>query len=736
MKSKTGLRDFLLEIGCEELPADYMPDALDWNENSPLGLGVAAVAALLGSNVEWTELRTYGTPRRLVLHVRGVAPKVQKEEKGPPVQVAFDPSGKPTRADEAFAQRHGLKVSQLVQRETSRGKALWAEYEIPVEKVLAQVVPELIQSIRFPKTMRWDKSGVRFARPIRWLLALYGAKLVSCSFGSLNSIAATYGTRRGDQKRVSVRSSTDYFAVLKRLKIQLETGVGFRSESPDRSVPIEATYDKRNALLKQLEAAAKKAGGRLPDQATEEFDGLLNTATFLAENPTVQAGSFRTEYLELPAEVLATSMAKHLKLFSVFSPDGKKLLPKFLAVLEGKPGRPKQVMDNYDRILEARFTDARFFWQEDMKARLEGRMPPLSMLTFHEKLGSVADRIPRLTALMNFMADRISVEDHVRASIQPAADLAKTDLVTQMVREYPSLQGIIGSHYARLGGEGDAVVGALLEQYRPRTAGDPVPSTPLGAILSLADRIDTLAGYFGVGLKPTGSVDPYALRRQALGIVRILLEPPPGLSFVGLSIDSLFEQGIQSWGNRITTDPSKLKAELVLFLRERFETLSFAVHRIDRPLIAAVLAVEGSDFAGAKERLDLLRDWWTAAGSKRQKLERAAKVAERTGRIVRSVGSMDLPAEVDAGTLREPIEKELWETWNRAAPQVRSSLDRRQYGQAVEAYSALYPVVHEFFEKVFVMDEDLNLRRNRLTLLRQIFQGLAGRFADLSDLPL
>ncbi len=718
--------DFLLEIGCEELPADYMPGILDWDYPNSRGLSTAAASVFSESGIIWKELKTFGTPRRLVLLVSGIEPQVHESIEGPPLSVAFDAEGRPTRAAEAFAQKCGAKVSQLIKKETNRGPRLVSERSIPVKQVLAAAVPQIIQKIVFPKTMRWDASGARFARPVRWQLSLYGA-------GS----AATFVGRPDARRSVRFTGVSGYFSALKRSGIELEQGQPLRRDPDGTAAPIPFQRAKKEGLRRKLEAAALKLGGRLPDQTTEEFDWLLNTVTFLSEQPVVGVGSFRPEYLDLPAEVLETAMAKHLKLFSVRAKTGGKLLPKFLAVLEGKPGKPAMVMANMDRIIEARFTDARFFYEEDTKARTEGRTTPLSMLTFHEKLGSVSDRIPRLERLMRVITDQVKVEDHVRASIETAADLAKTDLVTQMVREYPSLQGIVGSHYARLSGESDGVVAALREQYQPRTAHDPVPATALGAVLGLADRLDALIGYFGVGLKPTGSADPYGLRRLALGVVRILMEPPEGVSFVGLSIDTLVEQGIQSWGSRIKLDPAKLKEELISFLRERFETLSFVNRQIDRSLIAAVLAADGKDFAGAHERLELLQSLWSQKqGPQRQMLERAAKVAERTGRIVASVRGTELPPRVDPGAFREEVEKELWEKWNQIAPQVKSSLDRRQFEQALQIYGGLHPIVHRFFEKVFVMDEDPAVRQNRLALLREIFAGLSEKFADLSKLPL
>jgi glycyl-tRNA synthetase beta chain len=698
-------RDFLLEIGCEELPADYLPAAID-------------TAVLSDSGVKWKEALTYATPRRLVLHLKGVEPVVKKKEKGPPAQVAFDAQGKPTRAAEAFAQRHGLRVPQLTREQTPKGEVLFAEYDVPAAKILAEKAPKIIEGIRFPKTMRWDSSGVRFARPVRWLLCLYGPNVVRFHFGATASGNVTFAGRADARKKITIAGPSAYFTALRKAGVQLEDG----------------KQVKREALRKKLEAAAGKLQGRLPDETTEEFDWLLSTVTFLAEDPVVAAGSFQPEYLELPPEVLQTSMAKHLKLFSIREKSSDKLLPKFLAVLEGKPKSAAGVMANYDRIIEARFTDARFFYKEDTKTRLEAKVPHLEKISFHEKLGTVVERLPHLPSLMNAIVASVRLS-FSGGLVRKTADLCKADLVTQMVREFPTLQGTIGGHYARADGEPAEVAAAIAQQYWPRAAKDAVPSTLLGALLSLADRFDTLVGYFGVGLKPTGSADPYGLRRQALGLVRILIEPPKGVSFVGLSFDRLFDESIQSWRTKITLDLETLRRELQAFLRERFEWLATREAPAERELVAAVLAAGDDDLAGAWERLQLLRRLWAGSGDgKRKTLEAAAKVAERTGRIVKSVKNLPLPDAVDPAILKEPEEKELWETWNRSAPQIKEHLERRQYEEATKIYSALYPAVHSYFEKVFVMAEDEGLRRNRLALLKQIHGSLALSFADLSNI--
>ncbi len=455
---------------------------------------------------------------------------------------------------------------------------------------------------------------------------------------------------------------------------------------------------------------------------------MLTTASFLAECPVVQEGAFRKEYLTLPAEVLATAMATHLKAFNLRDGQGR-LLPKFLVVLEGRPTRPAVVLANYERIVEARFTDAQFFWREDTKTPLAEKTSQLRSVIFHKLLGTLDDKAVRVATL----AHRLGVAD---AALARAIHLAKADLVTQLVKEYPTLQGIVGAEYARHDGEPPAVVQALREQYQPRTATDEIPTTPTGAWLSLLDRLDTLTGSFGVGLAPTSSKDPYGLRRQALGLVRILLAPPAGLSFLGVSIDSLIDEGIQSWGSKLTVAPTVIRRDLAAFLRERFIWL-LRGQGIEAAVLEAVLAADGSDLAGAKARCDLLQEWWRARTSAHgAALLQAAKVAERTSRILAGTNGAEIPEAVQAEALTEPTERALWSAWQAVQPQVTEALARRQYEAAVRAYGTLAPAVHAFFEQVFVMDERPEVRRNRLALLRQIARALATQFADVAKLPL
>jgi len=733
VESGPARHDFLLEIGCEELPADFMPGFLDAD---PEGRGLGAIAAQVfdGLSLDWKRLTVYGTPRRLVLRVEGVAPVVRIEEKGPPVRIAFDADGRPTAAATAFARRQGVVLGRLKRKVLGKEEVLIAEKQRTASQQLFEAVPKILSDLPAPKTMRWDASGIRFARPIRWLLALYGKQPVPCRLGMLRAERTTRGTRRSGGTALFVPEAAAYFEKMEALGVHLEQGASLQRLPDGTTRRIESVWPKRSALKKRLEQAARQAGGRLAGAGREMTEELLTTISFLAEAPEVAIGRFDPKFLELPAEVLETAMAKHLKLFGVRGRSGR-LQPNFLAVLEGKGSDPKRVLANTERILEARFVDARFFYRDDTRLPLEGRVPALAQVVFHEKLGSVADRLPRIQKLAETIAAAAHLPEPVARSIPRAVRLLKADLVTQMVREFPSLQGVVGGCYAAASGEPAEVVETIAQQYAPRSQSDPLPSGALAAVIGLADRLDMLAGFFAAGLKPTGSLDPYALRRQALGAVRILLSNPGGIAFHGVSIDTLFETGIQSYPG-FSVEPALLRS-LTAFMRERFEWLmAMEYGPAARPMIEAVLAADGSDLAGAALRLRVLAGLWNGPAKERQLLEQAAKVAERSGRITQGLGKEPLPGAVDAACFRGAEEKALWTEWQRLSPQLNGALNARDYAGAVRVYGTLYPAVHAFFENVFVMDEDVELRRNRLAMLRDIYGPVARGFADLSKLPL
>ncbi len=714
--------DFLLEIGCEELPADYLPHALRslqfsaWCQLDP------------GQGYRWRQIETWASPRRLVLIVRGLEAVVRWEKVGPSKAAAYDAQGHPTSAAQGFAKSQGVPLSVLQVKETPKGPCVVAQRAEPVASMLTTAVPAIIEGIQFPKRMRWGDGRTAFARPLRWLVALHGRQIVPCEIAGLSSERRSAALRRARTPWLSLASVADYLRAMQRAEIVLERLLKPTDYAPLpppgewASLPADPNPPKTEALRRKLVAVARAAGGQL--DTGEEFEELLATATFLAEQPVVEAGAFRLEYLTLPSEVLATAMAKHLKAFSVRDAQGQ-LLPKFLVVLEGKPTNLRVVMANYERILEARFTDAQFFWREDTRTPLADKVAPLAGVMFNKQLGMMAEN----TARLETVAQR--VRGRTDTALSRAILLAKADLVTQMVREFPTLQGVMGSEYAKHDGESAEVIQALREQYAPRTTRDPLPVSDAGTWLSLLNRANMLTGFFGVGLAPTSSEDPYGLRRQALGLVRILVEKP-----LPLSLDTFLTAALESWGARLTKPLADVRHQLRAFLLDRFRWWA-GEQRYPRELVDAVLAAATDDLADARRRLDALHALWRDPARRQQVLFRAGKVVERTGRMVQSAKEPDvLGRAVDPSKFTAPEERQLWETWTGVKTATADWLTRCDYTKASETYGTLYPALHQFFEKVFIMDENPDVRRNRLAMMREIYDLYANRVGDLSKLPL
>ena len=716
--SSAGPQDFLLEIGCEELPAEYLPEVM-------AALRAHATGAL-GSDKGFVSqgIEVFATPRRLALVVPGLAPVVRWEKIGPSKSAAFDAAGKPTGAAQGFAKSQGISVEALIVKDTLRGPCVVAVHEAPIVEKLAEAIPVLVRLLRFPKQMRWEASGTTFARPIRWLVALYGSSVVPCRIADVTSGRASRGLRRDGARSLEIPAAANYRAILQKSGIQLEW-CEKKSGSPIDDEPkegsSEAAWPKRMKLLEVLAAAARAAGGHL--ETGPAFEELLTTVSFLAESPVVQAGSFKRSYLTLPSDVLSTAMATHMKAFGVYDAAGK-LLPTFLVVLEGHPSTPGVVMANYERILEARFTDAQFFWGEDTKSSLESKCTQLSGLVFHKSLGTLDQKLAR-------MGQVAKVLGQTSPALARALRLSKADLVTQMVKEFPMLQGAIGAEYARADGEPADVVAALREQYAPRTAGDPIPASATGAWLAVLDRVDTLTGYFGVGLAPTSSEDPYGLRRQALGLVRILVEKP-----LAISLDTLWKSAIESWGSVLKLPASETQGQLASFILDRFQWWACQQRGYSRALFDALVAASTDNLADAADRLNQLNHMWQDERCRVEQLYPAGKVVERTGRIVASAPRKDSLGDVDPTLFVVPEERVLWESWQHVKQPISKLIDQKSYREATVMYGSLSAPLGRFFEKVYVMDDNLPVRQNRLTLLYDIHKLYATGVADLSKLLL
>ncbi|HOV79721.1 MAG TPA: glycine--tRNA ligase subunit beta, partial [Bacillota bacterium] len=492
-------KDYLLEIGVEEMPARFMEPAL-------LELKETASVILKEQRLPFKNVETYGTPRRLTLYVEGLAGSqepLEVEVKGPAAKVAFKPDGTPTRAAEGFARSQGVAVDDLIRKALGHVEYVFAvkrEAGRPAREVLSEVAPAFINGLHFPKPMRWGDLEVRFARPIRWIVSLFGDEVVEFEFAGLKAGRTTCGHRFLSKEPVVLACPEEYFKKMRSNYVLVD---------PE---------ERRRCIWQQVRELAAAAGGMV-----EEDGDLLDEINNLVEYPTALVGEFSRDYLKLPREVLVTPMREHQRYFPVVGPDGN-LLPKFIAVKNGTADHLDTVRAGNEKVLRARLADADFFFREDLKTPLAEKVPALKKIVFQESLGTVYDKVLRLSTLADYLASEAGASEQDRRVALRAAHLAKADLVTNMVYEFPELQGVMGREYAERSGEPREVALAVFEHYLPRFAGDRLPRTMPGKILSMADKIDNIVGCFAIGIQPSGSQDPYALRRQALGISHIVLD--------------------------------------------------------------------------------------------------------------------------------------------------------------------------------------------------------------------
>ncbi|MFP4320969.1 MAG: glycine--tRNA ligase subunit beta [Anaerolineales bacterium] len=680
--------DFLLEIGTEELPADDVDAALEQ-------LREKAPAFFEDLRLAYDELEIYATPRRLAIIARALVP-VQADEteevKGPPVSVALDDSGAYTKAAEGFARKNGLAAADLQRREMDGGEYLVAIVQHtgrPTPHVLAEALPDFIAGLSFAKTMRWNASGVAFSRPIRWLVALFGDTLIPFSYAQVVSRQTSRGVRPLRSPELTISNADDYLTKLQAQHIILD-------------------QDARRAYIQDgATALAKDIGGTIPDDP-----GLLDEVTNLVEQPTPLRGTFAERFLALPREVLITVMRKHQRYFAV--QDAKNdLLPYFIAVRNGDAEHLDIVRAGNEHVLRARFTDAEFFYQADTQKPLQDYRERLGTLTFQEKLGSMLGKNDRLEAMVAPFGELLGAAPDLIVVAQRAAHLAKADLATQMVVEFTSLQGVMGRHYAEYHGEDPAVASAIFEHWLPRSADDVLPTSAAGVLLALLDRLDSLVGLFAAGLAPTGSADPYALRRAALGIVQILLDQGRSLSL--RSAVALVAQ------HQPLDVPQNVQDQVVEFIVGRLRVW-FTERDEAHDVIEAVLAEQGHNPARAEQGIQELSAWVI-----RDDWEPILDAYARCERIIRPVGTV---YTADPTQLTDPAEQALYEAFETMRQALTSDYN---VGAFLAHFAEIVPQVTHFFDEVMVMAEDDAVRHNRLGLLQAITSLTRGR-AEMSQL--
>ena len=681
-------KEFFLEIGSEEIPAGFIPRALTEME-------AMITRELTNARLSFSELKTMATPRRLALVVSGLPelqPDAQITATGPSKKAAYDSDGKPTKAAEGFARGQGVDVSQLKIITTDKGEYLAATREEtgrPTREILAEMLPKMVADIPFKKSMRWGDLDVRFARPIHWIVALFGGSVVPFSFGNITSGDVSRGHRFMANMTFAVRDFNHYL------------------EECERHFVIPDPERRKDIIRSATERVAKEAGGHLLKD-----EELLEQVAYLVEYPSAVRGSFSEEFLNVPKEVLITSMRSHQRYFSIVDESGS-LMPGFITINNTLADDPSVVVKGNERVLRARLSDARFFFEEDQKIRLDERVEALKKVVYQQKLGTSYEKMERFTSLATGLAERLN--PGVKEQTARAARLCKADLVSGMVGEFPEVQGIMGREYALLEGEEPAVANAIAEHYLPTQAGGELPASDVGAFVSIADKLDTICGCFGVDLVPTGAADPYALRRATIGIISIILEKG-----YRIPLTELINRSLALLAAKLLRPADQVADEVLEFFRGRFVNLMSGDFAGD--VVDAAVSAGFNDLVDVKFRITALTEFRSHPD-----FEPLSIAFKRVGNIIKE--GTDVP--VDPALFEDAAEGELYEAFNAVSNIVKLKVTQGAWLEALATIATLRSSVDNFFDKVMVMAEDGRVRTNRLALLTAIAR-MFGRIADFT----
>jgi len=679
--------ELFLEIGTEEIPAGFIPKAL------------ADMQRLLCQELEQARIphgkvQTFATPRRLCIVVAEVATHQQRQEleiTGPPARIAFDAEGKPTKAAEGFARTNGVELAEVQTIETPKGAYRYISKVIEgneTREELPRILETLISTIPFRKSMRWKDLEVRFARPIHWIVALYAGQLVPLTFGDLHSDKFSRGHRFMAPEPFEVTGLADYLV---------------KAEAQHVIPQVE----KRRELIRaQLALLAQQLGGRInPDPE------LLEEVSYLVETPQALAGNIEARFLALPPELLITSMREHQRYFTLLDKQGN-LLPHFITIANTLASDPRVVIAGNERVLRARLSDAMFFWQEDQKNSLESRLESLKKVVYQAKLGTSYEKIERFRTLAVEIATQLNPQ--IKSLVERAATLAKCDLETGMVYEFPELQGVMGREYAKRDQEDPRVAKAIFEHYLPTQAGGELPSDDVGAFVSLADKIDTLCGCFSVGLIPTGTADPYALRRAAIGILAILLDRG-----YALAIPQLVERSVDLLATKADRPLPEVKTAVVEFVRQRLINMLTA-RGYPADVVDAVLAARFDEPVDALARVKALTEL-----KGRDDFDALVGAFKRVVNIIKGGVNQVVEPQLFEAACEEQLHQQLIKVADTLRPQIAA----REYGAGLTRIAALRPVVDDFFDGVMIMADNPRVRNNRLALLTAV----ANLFTDIAD---
>ncbi len=692
----------VLEIGLEEIPAGYIEPALK-------ALADSLSQVLDKARVDHSPPRVYGTPRRLAVMMESVAKKQKPLESrlmGPPARVAFDENGVPAVPAVKFAEKAGVDVKKLTRVTTPKGEYVCAvvkEKGGPTKEILAKALPDIISGIVFPKSMRWADLPLSFARPFHTILALLGKSVIPFTLNGVKSGRAVHGHFFMQPKKISIKDPGDYLGALK-------------------DAMVVADMEKRKHMTAQgIARVAQELGGEVISDPA-----LLDMVTNLVEHPFPVGGRFDPEYLEVPREVLITAMAGHQKYFAV-ADENADLMPCFVAVNNTRVKDISLSAQGHERVLRARLDDARFFFKADCEQSMDLWVEKLSGIVFQEKLGTVLDKVTRVKALAEFLAENALpvVKKDLAGHVSRAAQLAKADLVSQVVVEFPKLQGVMGRVYAQRAGEPGPVCQAIEEHYRPTHSGGELPETLEGALVSVADKMDTLCGCFLVGLIPTGTADPYALRRQAIGILQILSDQ--GISF---SVSRIIEKslGLQS-ARTNESDTIQAREKVLSFFSLRMSRM-LVDQGFSKDIVAAAMALPLEDVPLLKRRVSALE------GLKQlPDYQELAVGFKRAVNIVRQAREKKIPipdgASVKPALFEKDCEGALWDAYVSINKKVDDLLLKGDVEKALQSVAGLRSPVDDFFDGVMVMADDEKIKQNRLVLLSKI-EKLFARFADFS----
>jgi glycyl-tRNA synthetase beta chain len=686
------MKSLLLEIGTEEIPAGYIEPALEF-------LSSTLLQKMTDVRIEHGSAKVFGTPRRLVVEVQQVADKqksLTSEEWGPPEKAAFDQNGNPATAALKFAEKVGVSVNALMVKETKKGRyvcARVAERGLASRTLLKTILPEVILATPFPKTMKWAELNITFARPIHYIVALLGNQIIPFEVGDTKSGRYSFGHYFMQPKKVKIASPDDYVKILKDVHVFID-------------------FEERRKLVeKEINKAAKDVGGKvLPDEA------LIDINKNLVECPIATAGKFDEEFLEIPSEILITAMRHHQKYFAVVDNSGN-LMPSFIAVNNTRTKDMKLVSTGHERVLRARLSDAQFFFKSDVEESMDEWVERLKGVLFQAKLGSMYEKVQRIQKIAAYLADVTGQKENVKKQMLRAAWLCKADLVSQVVYEFPNLQGVMGRNYASIKKEPKAVAVAIEEHYRPTYSGGPLPETEMGGLLSIADKIDSICGFFFLGLVPTGASDPYALRRQGIGIIQIMNDR--AFSF---SLKKLIEKTLSIYGIKGAKDIKEIADKIYTFIQNRM-TYQLVEEGFSKDVIAAVANIDTDHVPNVWNRVRALQNLKAAADFE--------PLAIAFKRVVNIIKKADVPARktVNEKFFEHESESKLYSAYQNLKGEVSNHIAKGNFDRVLHEIARLRDPVDAFFDGVMVMSKNEKIRNNRLSLLANI----ADLFETIAD---